>query len=116
MKRRVVVTGLGAVTSLSCKLDDLWSRILRGESGIHELRLFDSKDFKVHFAGEVRDWSTDGYLPPKDANRLDRFAQFAMVAAIDAVHDSGLDFDRYLAVHAAAVPQTKADLMTTIGL
>lgn len=94
MKRRVVVTGLGAVTSLSNKLEDLWSRMLRGESGIHELRLFDSQDFKVHFGGEVYDWNTEGYLPPKDSNRLDRFAQFAMVAGIDAVNDSGLDFER----------------------
>jgi 3-oxoacyl-[acyl-carrier-protein] synthase II len=67
---------------------------VRGESGVHELRLFDSHDFKVHFGGEVYDWSTEGYLPPKDSNRLDRFAQFAMVAGIDAVKDSGLDFER----------------------
>jgi len=68
--------------------------MLRGESGVHALRLFDSQDFKVRFGGEVYDWSTEGYLPPKDSNRLDRFAQFAMVAGIDAVNDSGLDFER----------------------
>lgn len=94
MKRRVVVTGLGAVTSLSCKAPDLWERILRGESGIHEVRTFDTTDFKVKFGGEITDWSTDGYLPPKEAKRLDRFTQFAVVAAADAVADAGIDFQQ----------------------
>lgn len=94
MKRRVVVTGLGAVTSLSCKVEDLWQRVCRGESGIHAITLFDTSDFKVKFGGEVRDWSTDGYISLKDAKRIDRFTQFALVAAIDAVNDSGLDFTK----------------------
>jgi len=92
MKRRVVVTGLGAVTALGCRIDELWQRVCQGESGIGPIEGFDASDFKVRFAGEVRNFSTDGYLPPKDAKRLDRFTQFAMVAAIDAVRDSGLDF------------------------
>lgn len=93
MNRRVVITGLGAVTSLSCKLDDLWDRLLKGESGIKDIRAFDTTDFKVKFAGEIHDWSTEGYLPPKEANRLDRFAQFALVAATDAVEDAGIDLE-----------------------
>jgi 3-oxoacyl-[acyl-carrier-protein] synthase II len=92
MKRRVVVTGLGAVTSLSCRVDDLWNRVLAGESGVHELRLFDASRFKVRFAGDVYDWSTDGYISPKDSKRLDRFTQFALVSCIDAVRDAGIDF------------------------
>lgn len=92
MKRRVVVTGIGAVTSLSCKVPDLWQRVLAGESGIRQIRLFDTTDFRVKFGGEISDWSTEGYLAPKDAKRLDRFTQFAMVAATDAVTDSGIDF------------------------
>jgi 3-oxoacyl-[acyl-carrier-protein] synthase II len=94
MKRRVVVTGYGAVTSLSLKVDDLWRRLLRGESGIHEIRLFDTADFKVRFAGEIYDWKPTGYISPKDEKRIDRFAQFALVAAIDAVQDSGIDFSK----------------------
>ena len=92
MKRRVVVTGLGTVTSLSCQVEDLWQRVLDGESGIHDLRLFDTSAYKVRFAGDVRDWSTDGYIAPKEAKRLDRFSQFAMVAGTDAVQDSEIDF------------------------
>ncbi len=92
MKRRVVVTGLGAVTSLSCRVDDLWQRICQGESGVHSLTSFDTTQFKVKFGGEVQNWTTDGYISAKDAKRLDRFTQFAMVAGIDAVRDSGLVF------------------------
>lgn len=94
MKRRVVVTGLGAVTSLSTKVEDLWQRICRGESGIAPITVFDTREFKVKFGGEIRGWSPEGYLPPKEAKRVDRFTQFAMVACIDAVNDSGLDFSR----------------------
>jgi len=94
MKRRVVVTGLGAVTSLSCQVDDLWERICRGESGVHPITLFDTTDFKVRFGGEVYDWSTDGYIHAREAKRIDRFTQFALVASIDAVKDAGLDFSK----------------------
>jgi 3-oxoacyl-[acyl-carrier-protein] synthase II len=92
MKRRVVVTGIGAVTSLSCKVDDLWQRILRGESGVHALQAFDTTEHKVKFGGDIHDWSVDGYIDRKEEKRLDRFTQFALVAGIDAVTDSGLDF------------------------
>src|ERR1051325_7963463 len=66
MKRRVVVTGLGAVTSLSCQIEDLWKRILQGESGIHAIRLFDTSGFKVRFGGDLYDWSTGDYISAKD--------------------------------------------------
>ena len=94
MKRRVVVTGIGAVTSLSCKVDDLWQKILRGQSGIHNLKAFDTSQHKVKFGGDIHDWSTEGYVDRKEEKRIDRFTQFAMVAGIDAVNDSGLDFSK----------------------
>ena len=94
MKRRVVVTGLGVVTSLSCQVDDLWKRLLAGESGIHALHCFSTDDFQVKIGGDIYDWDPTGYLEPKEAKRLDRFSQFAIVAAINAVRDSGLEFDK----------------------
>jgi 3-oxoacyl-[acyl-carrier-protein] synthase II len=94
MKRRVVVTGLGVVTSLSCKVDDLWERICNGESGVHLIQRFDLSAYRTKFGGEVADFSCDGYLPHKEAKRLDRFAQFAVVGAIDAVKHCGLDFTK----------------------
>jgi len=94
MKRRVVVTGMGAVTSLGCKVEELWQRVLAGQSGIHLLQLFDTADYKVKFGGDVHNWTTEGYVDAKDAKRVDRFTQFALVAAIDAVAQSGIDFSK----------------------
>ncbi len=94
MRRRVVVTGLGVVTSLGWQVEDLWSRILKGESGVRPLRTIDAARYRARIGGEIVDWSTDGYMDPKEAKRLDRFAQLGVAAGIDAVRDSGIDFTR----------------------
>ena len=94
MKRRVVVTGLGVVTSLSQKVEDLFERLCRGESGVHLIRQFDTTDYKVKFGGDVYDWDTGDYIDRKEVKRIDRFTQFALVAGIDAVRDSGLDLSK----------------------
>ena len=85
---------MGAVTSLGCKVEELWQRVLAGQSGIHLLQLFDTADYKVKFGGDVHNWTTEGYVDAKDAKRVDRFTQFALVAAIDAVTQSGIDFSK----------------------
>lgn len=95
MKRRVVVTGLGAVTALGRQVAGIWTRVLNGESGIAPLRSFDTAAFRVRFGGEVADFSPQGYIEPRDEKKLDRFTQFALVAAVDAVKDSGIDFSKY---------------------
>ena len=92
MKRRVVITGLGAVTSLSCKVEDLWTRLCNGESGVRRIESFDTARFRVKFGGEILHWSPEGYVRAREAKRLDRFTQFALVAGIDAIRDAGLDF------------------------
>lgn len=94
MKRRVVVTGMGIVTSLGCQLEPFWSKLIAGESGIHEIKILDTSRFKVKFAADVHDWAPDAYIDSKEQKRLDRFSQFGMVAGIDAVTDSGLDFSQ----------------------
>ncbi len=90
--RRVVVTGMGVVTSLGDRLDRFWSALCRGESGVGPLTLFDTTEFKVKFGGQVRDWDPAARFGVKEARHLDRFAQFALAAAIAAVEDSGIDF------------------------
>ena len=94
MKRRVVITGLGVVSPLGCDLEDVWVRVCNGESGIRAIEDDDFSHFRSRIGGKVLNWSCDGYLPVKEAKRLDRFAQFAVVAAIDAVKHSGLDTSR----------------------
>jgi 3-oxoacyl-[acyl-carrier-protein] synthase II len=92
MKRRVAITGLGLVTGLGCKVAEVWRDVCAGRSGVHAITLFDTALHRVRFGGEVQNWSAEGYIPPKEAKRIDRFSQFALVGAIDAVRDSGLDF------------------------
>ena len=94
MKRRVVVTGMGVVTSLSCDVTDLWNQILAGQSGIHDLKLVDTTHFRVKIGGDVYDWDPSAYIDRKEAKRLDRFSQFALYAGSKAVENSGLDFSQ----------------------
>jgi 3-oxoacyl-[acyl-carrier-protein] synthase II len=90
--RRVVITGMGVVTSLGESLDRFWQALCAGQSGVGELTLFDTTEFRVHFGGQVRDWDPAARFGVKEARHLDRFAQFAMAAAVSAVDDSGIDF------------------------
>ncbi len=94
MKRRVVVTGWGIVTSLSCDIDDCWNRVLAGESGIHEVRLFDTSDIKVKIGGDLYDFDPSGCVDQKESKKIDRYSQFAMVGANEAVNVSGIDFKK----------------------
>ena len=102
MSRRVVITGMGVVTGLGNTLDSFWSGLCEGRSGVGPLTLFDTTHFKVHFGGQVRDWDPDKLFGSKEARRLDRFAQFAMLASQSAVEDSGIDFAA-MAPHRAGV-------------
>jgi 3-oxoacyl-[acyl-carrier-protein] synthase II len=92
--RRVVITGMGVVTSLGDSIDRFWEALCAGQSGVGALTLFDTTDFRVHFGGQVRDWDPAARFGVKDARHLDRFAQFALAAAISAVEDSGVDFSK----------------------
>jgi 3-oxoacyl-[acyl-carrier-protein] synthase II len=93
-QRRVVITGMGTVNPLSCDVAGLWHGLLTGRSGIGPITQLDPGAFKVKFAGEVKDFDPEALLDSKTARRLDRFAQFALVASIGAVKDSGLEFAR----------------------
>ncbi|MGQ9820999.1 MAG: beta-ketoacyl-ACP synthase II [Thermogutta sp.] len=94
MRRRVVVTGMGVVTPLGCKVEEMWTRLCRGESGVRPITGFDVSIFKVRFGGEIPDWNPVGYIDGKEQRRIDRFAQYALVAATDAIRESGLDFSK----------------------
>jgi len=93
MKRRVVITGLGVVTPLGRPIETVWERIVRGESGVGPISLFDTAGYRVQFGGQVP-WEPEreDIAGPKELKRLDRFTQFALASAKDAVTDSGIDF------------------------
>lgn len=90
-RRRVVVTGMGVVTSLGHDVDSFFKALVAGKSGVGPWTLFDSTAYKVHFGGEVPNWKPEQFLDVRLARRLDRFAQFALVAAIAAVKDAGIE-------------------------
>jgi 3-oxoacyl-[acyl-carrier-protein] synthase II len=94
MTRRAVITGLGTVNSLCSDVPGFWEALCAGRSGIGLIEQFDTSAFKIRFGGEVKNWNPETVLDGKTARRLDRFAQFAMVAALAAVKDSGVEFAR----------------------
>ena len=106
--RRVVITGMGVVTSLGESLETYWSALCSGKSGIGPLTLFDTTEFKVKFGGQVRDWDPASRFGVKEARHLDRFAQFALAGAISAVDDSGIDF--------ASLPPENCGVMIGSGI
>ncbi|MBX3417501.1 MAG: beta-ketoacyl-ACP synthase II [Pirellulaceae bacterium] len=91
MKRRVVITGLGIVSPLGCQVEECWQRVRDGESGIHTVTVIDVSDLKITFGGDVPDFDCSNHLDQHTRNRIDRFAQFAMVAGIDAMRHAAVD-------------------------
>jgi 3-oxoacyl-[acyl-carrier-protein] synthase II len=93
-ERRVVVTGLGTVNPLAHTVEGFWEALLACKSGIRRIKRFDPAEFSSQIGGEVQDWHgvPDTHLDSRESKRMDRFAQFAVYAAIDAVRDSGIDF------------------------
>ena len=92
--KRVVVTGLGAITPLGKNVPDYWDALLNGVSGSSMITHFDTSKFKTKFACEVKDFAPNDLLDRKEARRMDRFTQFGMVVADEAIADSGLDFEK----------------------
>lgn len=94
VSRRVVVTGLGVVTSIGHDVESFWSSLLAGRSGVQRVTLFDPTDFSCQIGAEVRDWDASQHMDPKEARRNDRYTHFGFVAAKQAAKDAGLDFSR----------------------
>jgi len=90
-QRKVVITGIGAVTPLANDAEATWQRLLAGESGAGPITQFDSTDYYVHFACEVKDFDPSNWIERKQARRMDRFAQLVLAAARQAEADSGVD-------------------------
>lgn len=92
--KRVVVTGLGAVTPLGNTPEETWENMVKGVSGAASITLFDATNFKTQFACEVKNWNPNEWIDRKDARKMDRYAQLAMASAVQGVKDSGLDLDQ----------------------
>ena len=92
--RRVVITGMGCITSLGESAEDLFQSLCEGKSGISEIEAFDTSDYRVKIGGEAKNFNVKNYLPSRVSKRMDRFTQMAVASAIQAVDDSGLDVEK----------------------
>lgn len=90
MKHRVVITGMGVVTSLGQDLDTFWNNLMAGKSGVSAIESFDVSEYPTRIAASVKDFNAEDYVDRKDARKMDRFVQFAAAAATNAIKDSGL--------------------------
>lgn len=108
MKRRVVITGMGAITPLGNSAEDTWAAALRGTCGIGPITRYDASAQRVHLAAEVKDWSAADALGAQESKHLARFTQLALAAAREAVEASGLDLD--------AMDRTRAGVSVSSGI
>lgn len=92
-KRRVVITGIGALTPIGNTAKETWENALDGVNGIDKITRFDNSEFNIHVAGELKDFNIEDHLDKKESRRMDRFTQYAVVASDEAVKDSGLVID-----------------------
>ena len=92
--RRVVITGIGAVTPLGLTIDDTWDALLAGRSGIDTITKFDASQLNTRFAGELKGFDAKNYMDRKEARRLDPYIQYALAATEQAVTDSQIDFSK----------------------
>jgi 3-oxoacyl-[acyl-carrier-protein] synthase II len=92
--KRVVITGLGAITPIGNTLEAYWESLKNGVSGAKPITLFDATKFKTKFACEVADFDVEQFIHRREARRMDRFTHFGMVAADEAIHDAGFDFEK----------------------
>lgn len=94
MSRRVVVTGLGAVTPIGNNVDDIWAAVKAGKIGFDHITKFDTTDYKCHIAAELKDFNPQDFMDRKAAKRMEPFSQYAVAAAKQAIDDSGLDIEK----------------------
>ena len=94
MSRRVVVTGLGAVTPIGNNVDDFWAAVKAGKIGFDHITKFDTTDYKCHIAAELKDFNPQDFMDRKAAKRMEPFSQYAVAAAKQAIDESGLDIEK----------------------
>jgi len=90
MKRRVVITGMGAISPLGSDLNTLWNNLVSGRSGVSTITAFDASELPTRIAAEVKDFNPEDYIDRKDARRMDRFVHFAVAASKLALQDADL--------------------------
>src|SRR5699024_9250780 len=91
--KRVVITGLGALTPIGDNIQEYWKGLVDGKSGSAPITYFDTSKFKTKFACELKNYNPENYFDRKEARKLDRFAQYALISSDEAILDSGIDLN-----------------------
>lgn len=94
MRNRVVVTGMGAITPIGNSVDEFWNGLKEKKVGIGPISVFDTTDYKVKLAAEVKGFEGKNYMDPKTAKRMERFSQFAVAASKEALEDAGINMEK----------------------
>ena len=114
MERRIVVTGIGAITPIGNNVEKFWKGIKEGVCGIDEITLFDTTDYKVKLAGELKNYNPEEYFEKKETRRLDRYAQIAIVATREAMKDSQLNMEKEDKTRVGVIVSSGIGGLTTI--
>lgn len=94
MKKRVVVTGMGAITPIGNSVESFWESVKQGKIGFDRISYFDASEYKCKLAAEVKDFNAENYMDKKSARRMEQFCQFAVAAAKEAIEDAGIDMEK----------------------
>ena len=112
--KRVVITGLGTINPLGHDVESTWEAVKRGECGIAPITLYDTTDRKVKLAAEVKNYEAEKWIDKREAKRMDRFTQFAVIAAKEAVQDAGFDMEKEDASRFGVIVSSGIGGLTTI--
>ena len=102
-RKKVVITGIGAITPIGIGKDEFWNNLINGKSGISKITLFDPSDLETQIAGEVKDFNPLDYMDKTEARRNDRFTQFVIVASDEAIKDSGINKEKFDSFRAGVI-------------
>jgi 3-oxoacyl-[acyl-carrier-protein] synthase II len=95
MKKRVVITGIGAITPVGLEVEKFWENVKNGNHGIKKISIIDTDNLAVHVGADIPEFNPKDFMDRKEAKRMDRFTQFAVAAAKEAFKDSGLNAENY---------------------
>ena len=112
MKRRVVVTGLGVISSIGIGKDEFWKNLISGKSGISDIELFDTSDYSVHKGGEIKNFDSSKYIPKNRIKDIARASQFVIAATQMALEDSGIELENIKNRTGAIIGTTMADIQS----
>ena len=114
--RRVVVTGMGAVTPIGLNVEEYWNGLKEGKTGFGEITYFDTTDFKVKIAAEVKGFEPTEYMDRKAAKRMEKFSQYAVAASKEAFAQAGIDMKIHTVWDASSVPVLEACRQSNVNI